>query len=397
MSKTSGAISISFVVPRYGTDVLGGAETATRRLAEALVRHSDTKVEILTTTAISLATWDNHYSPGNDSVNGIATKRFKVDSGRIPNFAEATKRALAHPASLTLGEANEIIRLQGPVSNGLIDAVAESKSDVVVFYPYLYHPTTTGIFATSKTKVLHPAAHLEPMIHLPIFKDVFDRADGLVVQTIAEGRTVEDQFTAAQKPVLIFGPGTMPTSIYQDYEPKDFGLNARPFLLCLGRVDAPKGTTLLADLFAEYKLRNPSNLGLIIAGPIEIHPNPKPDVIITGAVTEEEKRQLLENCVALISPSAFESFSIVLIEAWMNKKPVIVNALCEPTTEQVQRSGGGLVFHGYEDFEAALDILLSNPALSNALGESGYHYAMENYLWEKSIPRYLAFLRRLLT
>jgi len=57
--------------------------------------------------------------------------------------------------------------------------------DAMVFYPYLYWPTSGDRPATVPT-ILHPAAHDEPALHLPIFPAVFDAADALVFQTEAE-------------------------------------------------------------------------------------------------------------------------------------------------------------------------------------------------------------------
>ena len=45
-------MKLTFVTPRYGTEVIGGAETAARMLAERLCRRSDWEVEVLTSCAL---------------------------------------------------------------------------------------------------------------------------------------------------------------------------------------------------------------------------------------------------------------------------------------------------------------------------------------------------------
>ncbi|MDA8262644.1 MAG: glycosyltransferase family 4 protein [Actinomycetota bacterium] len=397
MSHEEPDLSLAYVVPRYGVEIIGGAENATRMLAEALVRLGRAKVEVLTTTALSIDTWANHFPVGTENINGVVVRRFAVDSGRLPGFAGATKRALAAPAAQSLEEAAELIRMQGPVSGGLLQAIAASRHDAVLFYPYLYHPTVEGTRAARVPVIMHPAAHDEPVIDLPIFEQVFARVSGFAYQTAAERKIVESRFQVAHKPSINLGMGFEPYSGPSGGFLAEIRMKNRPFVLCLGRVDAPKGTTLLVDLFREYKERNPSDLQLVLAGPISISPNPAPDVHLLGPVSDAAKEELLAECSALISPSAFESFAIVLLEAWSHRKPVLVNALCAATTEQVQRSGGGLSFDGFETFEAALSILATEADTAAALGQAGWRYAMNRYHWPDLIERYVGFLRHVIT
>ncbi len=395
-SNAKNQLHLTYVVPRYGQEIIGGAENATRMLAEAMTRFGVAQVEIFTTTASSIDTWANDYACGDEVLNGVTIHRFKVDSGRIANFAAATRRMLAAPASLTEGEAQEFIRLQGPVSSDLLDAVDACRHDALIFYPYLYHPITQGLMRANVPTIMHPAAHMEPVLLLPVFQSVFSKVDALVYHTDAERRVIESRFKVAQKPALTLGMG------FEHFRgtPGDIGLRLglqdKPYLLCLGRVDAPKGTTLLVDMFKEYKTRNPSALSLVLAGPISIMPNPAPDVYVVGPVTESDKADLLANTSCLVSPSAFESFSIVLIEAWANRKPVLVNSLCEPTLEQVQRSGGGLAFHDFGSFEVALNRILTDGELSTVMGVAGHDYVMSRYQWPKLIESYQTFISRVI-
>ena len=52
---------------------------------------------------------------------------------------------------------------------------------------------------------------------------------------------------------------------------------------------------------------------------------PHPDIVIVGRVEEDVKWGLLRAARALVSPSAYESFSIVLLEAWSVDTPALVN------------------------------------------------------------------------
>ena len=387
-------LRVSFVVPRYGLEIIGGAENATRMLAEALVAQNSAQVEILTTTAMAIDTWENAYPASNEVLNGVTVKRFAVTSGRTPNFSQATKRTLASPRSQSVGEATEFIRLQGPVSDGLTNAVELCESDALVFYPYLYHPTVEGILRGRLPTIMHPAAHQEPVLNLPIFESVFQKVSAVVYHTEAERDLIESHFQVAHKPSLDLGMGFRQFNGIPGDIVTRLGLSRDRYLLCLGRVDAPKGTTLLVNMFNEFKNRNESDLKLVLAGPVSILPNVVDDVLVLGPISEADKAALLSGAIALISPSAFESFSIVLIEAWSYRKPVLVNAACLPTVEQARNSGGGLIFSGYESFEVAIRRIQSDPSLNTFLGNAGYNYVMSRYQWPQLIERYTKFIQK---
>ena len=93
-------------------------------------------------------------------------------------------------------------------------------------------------------------------------------------------------------------------------------------------------------------------------------------MIVTGLVDEPVKWGLLRGAVALVSPSANESFSLVVLEAWVAGVPVVVNGRCAVTREHCERSGGGLWFDGYAQFEAVIDRLVADDELRAALADA---------------------------
>jgi glycosyltransferase involved in cell wall biosynthesis len=78
----------------------------------------------------------------------------------------------------------------------------------------------------------------------------------------------------------------------------------------------------------------------------------------------------------------------------MMKRPVLVNGDCEVLRGQVLRAGGGLYYRRYEEFAAALDLLLADPALAGRLGQQGHDYFQENYAWERIMEKYDRLLER---
>ena len=103
-----------------------------------------------------------------------------------------------------------------------------------------------------------------------------------------------------------------------------------------------------------------------------MHPlPPHPDVIVPGLIDEAAKWGLLRGATTLVSPSANESFSLVVLEAWVAGVPVVVNGRCAVTREHCERSGGGFWFDGYAQFEAVIDRLVADADLRADAGRAG--------------------------
>jgi glycosyltransferase involved in cell wall biosynthesis len=387
-------VKVAYVVPRYGPEVVGGAEYGARMLAERLVAEPGWDVEVLTTCALDWRTWADEYPPGQTVVNGVRVRRFRSEAGRAPDFEAFSASVLADPAAVPLDRARRWIDLQGPVNPDVVAAAAEGGADVVVFYPYLYYPTVAGVAAVGRRAVLHPAAHDEPPLRLPVFRDVFARVGGLVFQTYGERRLVEELFPVAAVPQVVMGLGCEPGPGDPAAAREALGLHDRPYLLCLGRVDDGKGTGLLARFFAAYKRRHPGPLRLVLAGPVLDRPPPHPDIVVPGPVDEAVKWGALRGAAALVSPSPFEAFSIVVVEAWTAGVPVLVNAYCAATSEHVARSGGGLAFGSYAQFEVALERLVGDPPLAAGLAAKGRAHAERHFAWPILMARYRRFLER---
>jgi glycosyltransferase involved in cell wall biosynthesis len=76
----------------------------------------------------------------------------------------------------------------------------------------------------------------------------------------------------------------------------------------------------------------------------------------------------------------------------VDRVPVLVNGSCGATREHAERSGGGLWFSSYPEFEAVLDRMLADPALRARLGDRGRTYVDTHFRWPVLVSRYDAFL-----
>ncbi|MGE0879767.1 MAG: glycosyltransferase family 4 protein [Acidimicrobiia bacterium] len=390
-------MKLAFVTPRYGAEVIGGAELGARLLAEHAVQLLGWPVEVYTTTALESTTWANHYRQGTTVENGVTVHRFDSKAGRSADFDKVS--AIVLPPRIGRvpdEEENRWIEAQGPVCPAAIDAVEASDADIVAFYPYLYHPTVAGLPRLRERAVMHPAAHDERPIYLRAFREPFAAARGLVFHTDGERRLVERIFRSVlPKPQIVLGLGSDPGE--GDAVAARNVVGDRPYLVCVGRVDEGKGCTTLARFFIEYKQRHPGPLALVFVGPVIHQPPAHPDIIVAGRIDEATKWGLLRGADLFVSPSGFESFSFVLLEAWSAGLPALVNSRCDATREHCETCGGGLWFDDYPTFEVCVDKILGDRVLAQAMAAAGNAYVEDNYRWPAVMARYGAFLERLVS
>lgn len=386
---------------RYGTEVAGGAEFACRAFATRLSARKH-QVEVLTTCAASYATWENFYPEGVSELDGLKVHRLPVLSPRDDDrFGSLIARMAWDRGRVPLHLQKEWMRLQGPqvpdLGPWLHDRAGEF--DAVICFTYLYYTAWAGLKAASglTTTILHPTAHDEPPIYLPLFDLMFRLPSGLALFTKEEAELIQRRFRS-RIPSSVIGIGTdlHPPSDEASFRER-YGLAERPYLVFVGRLDPYKGSDELFDFFAAYKRRNPGPLALVVVGePVKPLP-PHPDVIVTGFVEESVKTSALAGCFALVQPSYFESFSMVLSEAWALAKPALIQGHCKVLDGQARRAGGGIPYSGYAEFEAALDMLSEDEELRRELGEAGRRFVQKNYSWEVVLTRYERFLRAMIS
>ena len=150
---------------------------------------------------------------------------------------------------------------------------------------------------------------------------------------------------------------------------------------------------MLAEYFAAYKERHPGDLALAFVGPVSDKAPDHPDIVVTGTVSEADKWDILAGAPGLWShPSAYESFSLVLLEAWTVGVPVLVNAACAATMEHCRRSGGGPLVRLLPVVRGGRRSTGRRPGLRSRWARPGRRYTARYYRWPSIIDRYTRFL-----
>lgn len=386
---------ILFTVQRYGHEVLGGAEELCRQLAMRLAARGH-GVDVLTSCATGYQEWANHYAPGVEELDGVRVHRLEVARTRDLRIFEAMQGRVVVPRRPMAPPflQREWMRLQGPWIPSFGDEVSRLSHDVdaTVCFTYLYYTTWAALPAARSTTVLHATAHDEPPLRLPIFDLLFRMADGFAFSTPEEADLVRRRFRV-ERPCCVVGIGTDvdrrgDTAAFRER----FGLGDDPYVLFVGRTEPGKGAMELVDFFAAYKARHPGPLRLAMVGE-EVHAVPRhPDVVMAGFVADDMRDAAIAGALVLVQPSYFESFSMSLVQAWAAGVPALVQSHSDVLRGQCARSRAGVLYRGFAEFEAGLELLLADEARRRRLGDAGRAYVAERFSWDAVTSGYEEFL-----
>ncbi len=385
-------LKVAFVVQRCGREVNGGAEAHCLQIAQRMSRHWQT--EVLTTCALDYMSWANHYPSGEESIDGTTVRRFAVDAPRdVEAFNELSRQLHSRQNRCSLAEQEAWMRAQGPMSRDLADFIANHRNDydAFIFFTHLY-ATTYFLLPLVKDKAwLAPLAHDDWLIHFSMWDRLFASPRGVIFNTEEERDFLRKRFRNALPPGPVVGVGieppttTNPVAFRQRYKLTD------PFLLYVGRVDASKGCDELFDYFQRLCHADPTPRKLVIIGR-EVMPIPQHERIIhLGFVDDQTKWDAMAACDWLVTPSRYESLSMVLLETWASGRPAIVNGQCEVLIGHCRKANAGLWYSSYEEFREILS-LIDGPT-RNAMGRQGAAYVRANYSWEQVENKYLHILR----
>jgi glycosyltransferase involved in cell wall biosynthesis len=382
-------LKVALVVQRYGLEVLGGAETLARRVAELIAQ--DVDVTVLTTCAVDYLTWAAHYEPGENAVNGVRVLRFPVPEPRDSDaFEAASERAYAAPKNRDRGRA--WMQAQGPNAPGLLEHLrGEGREyDAVVFVTYLYATTADGLPLAADRSLLVPTVHDEPPLRLALFDEVFAKARLCLFSTPEERELTRKRFGVPDDRARIVGSGI---DEYPDADGGRFIQETRidrPYALYHGRLDPSKGVPELVEHHVRYRAGRPDALDLVLIGGGEISLPTDHGFHRLGFVSEERKHDAIAGAEVVVCPSPYESLSFSQLEAWSHGRPTLANAKSPVLVGQSRRSGGGLWYSTAEEYAAMLDLLARAKPLAAAIGAQGRRYAQAEFSWDRVRERWLA-------
>ncbi len=196
-------------------------------------------------------------------------------------------------------------------------------------------------------------------------------------------------FSREMEVVNYFLPDGAPT-IPQGGRPHD-----RPYFLFVGRLERIKGLDDVIPLFRHYQ-----DADLLIAGDGDHTAELRrlagglDRVRFLGRIDSAMLDRYYHHALALIVPSVcFETFGIILIEAFRQGTPVLARRI-GPFPEIIDRGRGGLLFGDADELVAAMRRIQNNPTLRADLSASARNGFKEHWTESAIIPRYLDVVRR---
>jgi len=394
---------IAAVIQRYGTEVVGGGEVLCRQVTQRLAHHVD--VTVLTTCARDYVSWRNAYPAGEQWDGPVRVLRFPVRFSRPVRLFHLLSAVVLAQRLPMLPRANFLqglwVRLQGPYCPALISHIGsrQEEFDAFLFFTYLYYPTVFGIRSARSKAILIPTAHDERPIRLPIYREVFRAASAIIYLSPEERDFANQAFGVEDKPQRISPLGLSRLDELRADPPSEssrqafalrYGLD-KPYLLYLGRIDSNKGCGEMFSYFLKYIRETGTDLILALVGQKQMTIPESPSIRYLGYLPEAEKQLALAGCRALVILSPYESYSIVLHEAFAVRRPAIVSARSAVLKGHIQRSGGGYAIDAYAEFrEAIAKLVLGDPGPE---GEKGYRYLPRSSAEGRPEDSYLEMIR----
>lgn len=384
-----------FIPPRYGADVVGGAETVLREMAGGLAGRG-WDVEVLTTCARDHFSWANEYPAGVEKVDDIVVRRF-------PTVVPASRQERAeHEAGLLAGRRLTLAEQQRWVNadlrvpelfHHLLDNVADYRA--VVLGPYMFWTTFAGWQLAPAKTLLLPCAHDEPYMHMELFRPMFAGVAGVLFHTEPEHELAHG-VVADLAPHEVVGSGVKVPAGYDPGRVRDrYGIEGR-FLLYAGRREGAKGWETLLDGFAQAHARHDLPFSLVTIGSGEVRPpaSVAGRVVDLGFVPDEDRDDLAAAADAYLQPSAHESFSRTIMEAWLAGTLVVANAASPVVAWHCERSGAGLTYRDEFELEQCLLFLAGAPEAAARLAAGGRAYVEEHYGFDAVMDRVEGCVRR---
>jgi glycosyltransferase involved in cell wall biosynthesis len=169
----------------------------------------------------------------------------------------------------------------------------------------------------------------------------------------------------------------------------------RPYFLFVGRLERIKGLDDVIPLFREYP-----DADLLVAGDgqhgevLEGLAADSPRVRFLGRVAPDALPRYYRHALALIVPSVcFETFGIIIIEAFRHGIPVVARRL-GPFPEIIEAAGGGVLFETNSELLAALRRIQDDESRRREMGRAGFEAWKARWSESAVVPLYLDIVRR---
>jgi len=224
--------------------------------------------------------------------------------------------------------------------------------------------------------------------------DLLERCTKHVDEFISPSRFTRDMINARGfvreiQHVPYFVPQTETAQVSTDTAP-----HSRSFFLFVGRLEKIKGVQDLLPVFRHYP-----HADLLIAGTGNYEAELKTlaagmnNVHFLGSLQQAQLRALYRHAIAVLVPSiCYEVFGIIILEAYMQRTPVIVHDL-GGLKEVVEESHGGIAYRNPAELVSAMERIRNDGKLRAEMGERGYQTYLRRWNEDAHLEMYMKLVR----
>jgi glycosyltransferase involved in cell wall biosynthesis len=369
-------------------------------------------VQVVTSDAWDLEYfWDptaKRIEEPSDEENGVQIRRLPVRHMPLPRLTHrAIRRLMAESCRVSFPGRVSLLRAGsrfGPWLPSLDQTLAAGdRPDLVNSANIAFESMIAAVGRYARRRdvphVVTPFLHLgdpdDPKVRryytMPHQIALLRQADALMVLTGLEADFLEAQGIAADR-IRVVGAGIDVASVTGgdgEAARARLGIDG-PLVLALGAAAFDKGTVHLVQAVSRLN-RAGAGVHLVIAGPVlsEIdqlmRSLPSDDrrwIHLLGFVSEAERRDLLAACDLLALPSRTESFGLVFMEAWANRKPVIgARAGAIPAVVHDGENGILVKFGDVGALAGAIETLVRSSELRANMGAAGFAQVIDESVW----------------
>ena len=352
---------IAFVPPRYGDDVVGGAETVLRQAADGWPcgggRSRSSPPAPGTTTPGPTPTPPGPAATAiSPSTGSRSSARRARPSGRASTGASGSVGP-SRPPSSTPGST----AASGCPACSTISSANAHSYRAIVLSPYLFWTTVRRRHGRARTDDRHslpPRRELRLPAGVPAPAGRFGPG---VVHVGARAPAGPPDRPGPRRPPRHRRRHPRPR---RATTPRDSGPvtgSTRPYVLFAGRREAGKGwqdaPAGLRPGGGPPRCRSrPRHLRRRPGRPAR--PRSPTGSRTSGSFPDEEVGDAYAAAAAYVQPSLFESFSRTIMESWLAGTPVIANGACEVVRWHCERSGAGLLYA--DEYELAQYLALGH-------------------------------------
>jgi glycosyltransferase involved in cell wall biosynthesis len=382
-------VKVAHVLLRF--DAPGGVETNVREVTRRL-RAAGEDVEVFASDLYDEGRWErrSNYAP---VVDGIPVHRFPVRKRLVPG--------------LTM-----------PMMVGLVDALATSGADVIHAHSHRYGHVLEAAAVADRLGIpfvvsthYHPADRREPPLKRGLLRiqDVlfgmtaYRVARALVVQTDREGALIRE--FAPREKVRTIAPGIDLAAWSTPGSDRSEGVDLpSEYFLFVGRLASNKGLPTLVEALARLdpSVRRP----LVLMGrdwgerPVlesRARELGVGDLLRFLEYVERPSayRAVIRGARALVLPSEYEAFGLVLLEAMAAGTPAVATAVGGvPEVLDGGRSGRLVPYGDATALAAALRSVVDEPEQTNRLRTAALE-RVRGFDWSVTVERHRALYREL--